>query len=298
MTPAQRFVEQCAGSFGIDRELGLTLCEQRLSQAVRENPGIGVELGDFAAWLAERVSSEADPLQALADLYVGDLLFAYALSLGDRAAFTRLQRELVPKLSSFVKRDLLPAAGELEQAVLTRLFVAPPGQLPRIRQYSGSGPLAAWLRMSATRVALDLRRADSSLREAPALESPAVATDPELDYLKLRYADDFKLALEGALETLDDRAVTLLELSFIDGLSAGAIAKMYGVSSRTVQRWVAEVRETLLARTRSSLEARLRISQAEVDSLLGLMQSRLHLSLHRVLLSRTRAGTVSDSSPP
>jgi RNA polymerase sigma-70 factor, ECF subfamily len=58
---------------------------------------------------------------------------------------------------------------------------------------------------------------------------------------------------------------------------------MYGVSSRTVQRWLVDLREDLLSRTRDGLKSRLGLSPSELESLLGLVDSQLQLSLYRVL---------------
>jgi RNA polymerase sigma-70 factor (ECF subfamily) len=58
---------------------------------------------------------------------------------------------------------------------------------------------------------------------------------------------------------------------------------MYGVSSRTVQRWLVDLRETVRTSTREGLRARLALSPSELDSLLGLVDSQLQVSLYRVL---------------
>ena len=137
--------------------------------------------------------------------------------------------------------------------------------------------------MIATRCLLDLQRSRHGQDTARELTSPTVATDPELDYLKLRYAADFKVVLENALSQLDARQVTLLKFSFIEQLSAAAIGQMYNVSSRTVQRWLVDLRDTVRARTREGLKARLALSPSELDSLLGLVDSQLQVSLYRVL---------------
>jgi RNA polymerase sigma-70 factor (ECF subfamily) len=50
-----------------------------------------------------------------------------------------------------------------------------------------------------------------------------------------------------------------------------------------VQRWLVELRESLLVRTREGLRARLALSPSELDSLLGLVDSQLSVSLYRVL---------------
>jgi RNA polymerase sigma-70 factor, ECF subfamily len=252
----------------------------RLQQAEHATPGVSLDPAEFVANLQARLAAAADPERELLALHVEDLYLAWALSRGDRAAFARFERDFVAKLKTQIK-GAAAEAGELEQRVRTRLFVSTDGHPARITQYSGRGPLGGWLRMLATRCLLDLRR--SRQGEPLELDSKSVATDPELDYLKLRYAADFKLALEAALLKLDARQVTLLKLSFIEQLSASAIGVMYGVSSRTVQRWLVELRDAVRLSTRQALQARIAISPTELESLLGLVDSQLSLSLHRVL---------------
>jgi RNA polymerase sigma-70 factor (ECF subfamily) len=254
----------------------------RLEAAARATPGVQADSAQFAANLAAKLANSSEPARELADLHVEDMYLAWALALGDKAAFARFERDFLALLSTQLK-GAAAEAGELEQVVRTRLFVAADGQDARISQYSGRGPFGGWLRMIATRCLLDLQRAKRGYELPLELDSPGVATDPELDYLKLRYAADFKLALERALSQLDARQVTLLKLSFIEQLSASAIGVMYKVSSRTVQRWLVELRETVRVSTRESLKARLALSPSELDSLLGLVDSQLQVSLHRVL---------------
>jgi RNA polymerase sigma-70 factor, ECF subfamily len=255
---------------------------RRLQAAERMTPGVRLDSTEFAELLRARLAGSPDPERELSELHVEDMYLAWALSRGDRAAFSRFERDFVALLAGQI-RGAAAEAGELEQLVRTRLFVASQGHKPRIDQYSGRGPFGGWLRMIATRCLLDLRRARSGESDRRELHSPSVATDPELDYLKLRHAADFKIVLEQALAELDARQVTLLKLSFIEQLSAASVGVMYGVSARTVQRWLAELRETLLARTREGLRVRLALSPSELDSLLGLVDSQLSVSLHRVL---------------
>ncbi len=255
---------------------------RRLEAAERATPGVSANSADFAAILTARLADSADPSRELSELHVEDLYLAWALGLGDKAAFARFERDFVALLATQIK-GVAAEAGELEQQVRTRLFVPVEGQPARITQYSGRGPFGGWLRMIATRCLLDLQRARQGEATPRELDSPGVPTDPELDYLKLRYASDFKIALEAALSRLDARQVTLLKLSFIEQLSASAIGVMYGVSSRTVQRWLVDLRETVRVSTREGLRARIALSPSELDSLLGLVDSQLQLSLYRVL---------------
>lgn len=259
---------------------------RRLEAAERATPGVSLDTAEFATNLQARLAAAPDPERELSALHVEDLYLAWALSRGDRAAFARFERDFVALLKTQIK-GVAAEAGELEQQVRTRLFVSATGQPARISQYSGRGPFGGWLRMIATRCLLDLRRAQQGEHGARELDSPSVPTDPELDYLKLRYAKDFKIALEAALGQLDARQVTLLKLSFIEQLSASAIGLMYGVSSRTVQRWLVDLRDAVRASTRRTLQARIALSPTELESLLGLVDSQLSLSLHRVLPDST-----------
>lgn len=248
---------------------------------MRATPGVSANAEGFAARLREKLKDTADAERELAELHVEDLYLAWALEQGDKAAFSRFEREFLSQLATQIK-GAAAEAGELEQLVRTRLFVPSEGQPPRIAQYSGRGPFGGWLRMIATRCLLDLQRARNG-HQARELDSPTVATDPELDYLKLRYAGEFKQALEAALGQLEARQITLLKLSFIEQVPASVIGVMYSVSGRTVQRWLAELREGLLAATRENLGSRLGLGSSELDSLLGLVDSQLQVSLYRVL---------------
>lgn len=254
---------------------------RRLEDAKRATPGVSKDFEVFAASLDQRLKTAANAERELAELHVEDLYLAWALEQGDKAAFVRFEREFLSQLATQIK-GAAAEAGELEQLVRTRLFVPSEGQPPRITQYSGRGPFGGWLRMIATRCLLDLQRARTG-HKARELDSPSVPTDPELDYLKLRYAGEFKQALEAALSQLDARQITLLKLSFIEQVPASVIGVMYSVSGRSVQRWLAELRETLLAATRENLRSRLGLSPSELDSLLGLVDSQLQVSLYRVL---------------
>ncbi|HXK18241.1 MAG TPA: sigma-70 family RNA polymerase sigma factor, partial [Polyangiaceae bacterium] len=222
---------------------------RRLEAAERQTPGVRLNSAEFAAILRERLAACAEPERELAELHVEDMYLAWALGQGDQAAFTRFERDFLALLTTQLK-GAAAEGGELEQLVRTRLFVAADGQSARITQYSGRGPFGGWLRMVATRCLLDLQRARKGQQAPRELDSPGVATDPELDYLKLRYAADFKVVLENALSLLDARQVTLLKLSFIEQLAPSAIGVMYGVSSRTVQRWLVDLRETVRESTR------------------------------------------------
>ena len=257
--------------------------ERRLQAAELATPAVTSDPRDFCEALLGKLAASPDAGVELTRLHVEDLYFVWALAKQERSAVARFEREYLAPLPARVAEAHDLAPGELVQQVRTRLLVGEGASPPRIGLYAGRGPFSAWLRMVAKRVALDLLRARGATRAERELEHPAVATDPELDYLKLRYASEFKVSLEDALSELSARQVTLLKLSYLEQLSPSAIGVMYGVSSRTVQRWLAELKDDVLRRVRKGLKARLALSPSELDSLLRLMQSQLQVSLHRVL---------------
>jgi len=255
---------------------------RRLAAAVRATPGVRLDPREFEANLRTRLAGAPDWEGALSELQVEDLYLAWALTQGDRAAFERFERDFLALLPTQL-RGAAAEGDELAQLVRTRLFVARAGESPRITQYSGRGPFGGWLRTVAARCLLDLKRAKQGREVASELDHPAVVTDPELDYLKLRYASDFKRAFEAALSQLEPHQVALLKLSFIEQLSPSAIGVMYRVSARTVQRWLVDLRHGLRVATREGLRAQLTLEPSELESLLGLLDSQLEVSLHRVL---------------
>jgi RNA polymerase sigma-70 factor, ECF subfamily len=75
----------------------------------------------------------------------------------------------------------------------------------------------------------------------------------------------------------------LLRYSVIDGWNVDRIAELYGVHRATAARRVAAAREQLGESIRAELAARLEISTDEVDSIVRLVQSRVDVSLARLL---------------
>jgi RNA polymerase sigma-70 factor (ECF subfamily) len=79
----------------------------------------------------------------------------------------------------------------------------------------------------------------------------------------------------------------LLRQSVVHGLNIDQIAAVFGVHRATAARRVERAREALLAATRKSLMSRLSIDRTEFESVMALIKSRLDVSIHRVLGSRS-----------
>lgn len=241
----------------------------------------------FIRHLAERLPDDGDPRAALAATHAGDLYLACACTAGDDRAIAAFETHFISQIGKYLSRsDALPAvADEIKQVVRTNLLVGKGELVPRIAGYSGRGPLGAWLRVTATRAALRLRdsqRAKGQLDGYDPAAFPAKA-DPELDYLRTNYAQEFRAAFESTLGALSPREATLLRLYFLDGMTIEAIGSLFKVSGRTIKRWLAHTRQRILRETHKRLAERLRISSSELEHLIGLLRSQLDVSIVRYL---------------
>ena len=69
----------------------------------------------------------------------------------------------------------------------------------------------------------------------------------------------------------------------MDGLRTAQIATLFHVDRSTIKRRLAGCREQLLAQTQRHLRDKLGLSPTEFESLAGLVQSQLQLSVERLL---------------
>jgi RNA polymerase sigma-70 factor (ECF subfamily) len=151
-----------------------------------------------------------------------------------------------------------------------------------LAEYSGRGPLRAWLRILAVRYALNRARGQRrrvALEERVAQEAALGGNDPELAILHARYQSQVAEAFRDALAALAPPDRSLLRLVYGQELGLETIGKMHGWSKPTASRRVAAVRAAMLDEAMRLLRQRLGASDAEVESVIRLVQSRLDLSL-------------------
>ncbi len=265
-----------------------------LDEARAAWPGIALPVPAFLAHLAERLPQDVEATAALATVHASDLYLACACAAGDVQAVALFEDRFMASVARFlVGIDDRPVeVDEVKQMLRMRLLVAEPGQAPHIAEYAGRGPLGAWLRRAAVRLLLARRRARSS--EGPlvpeAVSLPSAVPDPELLYLKVRYGPDLDAAFREALGALSERERTLLQLYFVNGLTADTLAAMYRVAESTVRRWLAESRAHIVDETRRRLAIRLDISDADCQSLVAVLQSQLDLSVLKLLKENDEKG--------
>ena len=251
------------------------------------HPDLRVEEAVFREW-ALRCLPAGSGAEGVAALHGDDLYLACACAASDRRALEELDRRLQRAVPSAAARMRASNSfiEEVAQRLRQKLLVGGPDGQPKIRAYVARGPLSSWLRAAALREALNLlegERDDAPLDGAALGRLPAGGPDPELDLVKRRYAPEFKSALDEALRGLAAKERNLLRLYFVQGLTVEEIGRMEGTHKSTISRWLAKARANVLADVRKRLTAALKLSPVELDSLIGALQSQLHVSLHKAL---------------
>lgn len=251
-------------------------------------PDVAVADEDFARHL-RALGADRDAIVR----HGGDLFFALACARGDQAALRVFERRILPSLDRYLRRCGIQGAAldDARQKVRMRLFSDPN---PRIAAYAGRGSLLGWLRVVATRVALDM--VDSSDAERTRLGDHdalgrlvAAGGDPELGAAKSRMRASFQAALDEGLAGLSSRAKTVLRLHYVDGLNIDAIAAVYHVHRATVARWLVAIRSAVLANLRKKLSVTVRPTSSDFRSLAAALRDELHISMDRVLASAANA---------
>jgi RNA polymerase sigma-70 factor, ECF subfamily len=220
------------------------------------------------------------------------LYLACACAHGIASALAELDRHVLAKVPEFLARiqgsSALP--DEVRQILRERLLVGTDGEPPRIATYGGQGPLAAWVRVTAVRTALNVldKMDERQGHDSRAFEGLTAATTPEQEVATRLQSTAFREVLEEAVSALPAQQRTALRLHFADGLTGDQIGEQLGISRATVVRWLATARAFLLRETRRLLADRLRLSAAEADSFIATARSRLDLSLSVLLASGTR----------
>lgn len=245
-------------------------------------PQVDVNPDDFRTYVEERLDGD------IGDLHTADLYVACGCANGDSKAIAAIEERYFGDLTAALARFNAnrTISDDVKQLLRLKFFTTQGGQRPRIVDYSGIGDLRSWFRVAAVRLAISVLRKQK--HELPAgddsvLELRAQDDGPELDYLKRTYRAEFKVAFRGAVKQLSVRNRNLLRHQAIDDLSIDKIGVLYGVHRATAARWLARARESLLKLIRQNLRSRLGVDQAEVDSIMRLIQSRLDISFRHFL---------------
>ena len=179
-------------------------------------------------------------------------------------------------------------ADDLRQILLEKLFV---GDSPRIEEYAGQGFLLNWLRVMATRTLIDVVRGGAQRRREALVDGETLArvieddlgSDLEVQFLKREYRTDFKQAFAEAVRGLEPAHRTMIRQHLVDEMTVDQLGALYGTHRSTAARHLARARQALLEATKREFMRRLRLTPSEYDSIMGMIQSRLEVSMTRLL---------------
>jgi RNA polymerase sigma-70 factor, ECF subfamily len=294
---ARSFAAAVPAGTSITADAALELLLQRLVDRARARwPELELDEPGFVAHAARGLGG-GDVLGELDELHAPDLWLAWGCTVGDRESLQSFDREVLSQVGLLIGR-MTPTpqlVDEVRQQLRHKLLLVPrPGEPPRIAAYAGRGPLHAWVRVAATRAAIDYLRSAGARYGAEVepddLSSPAQngGDGPEVDYLKERYRPQFKAAFQAALRELDSEQRNVLRLHVVEGLNIDEIGALFKVHRSTVARWIAAARRQVLAAARDKLADELGLSAPEFDSLAGIVRSQLDLSVANIL-KKTKA---------
>ncbi|MGH1340097.1 MAG: sigma-70 family RNA polymerase sigma factor [Nannocystales bacterium] len=246
----------------------------------------------FGGELSRCIADDADPC-AIAKLSALDLHLAFAAREGYPPAMARFEATVMPTLDRVIARVDGSEAfiDEIKQRLRTKLFVSDGTTPAKIAHYTGQGELLVWVRVVAVREALDSvraqrRRALDSDEALMAIE--ASGTGPDMLAFKQQYKAQFSAAFQDSLASLKPEQRNVLRLHYVHGLSVDKLGAVLRVHRSSAARRVAKARGDLLSGTRRLLHTRLSIDRQEFDQLMGLVASRLDLSIERFLAAKTK----------
>ena len=209
-----------------------------------------------------------------------DLCLAQACEDGDSQALDALLG-LVREVATRIRWPGVEL-GDRCARIWTHVLDVDSGGRMRLASFDGRGPLGAWLRVVATRIA---QRDRTGAEPEPVSEdhlaavwaSAAAGTEPDL--IKDMYVDGVREAFRRATASLDETARALLRLHYAGGVSLERLTRVYGVHRVTLSRRLASVHREILDRVVAEFTRDTPMTEGECSSLLRTLRSRLELSL-------------------
>jgi RNA polymerase sigma-70 factor (ECF subfamily) len=247
----------------------------------------GVESDAFIDFIAQRILGA----QSVAQLAVTDLHLAFRCLAGDARAIVELTLRLRPVTATAMRRAGLAGAQNEDalQNFFERLLVAGPTRRPKLEQYQGRSELEHWVRVAATRFALDALRGRDANGPLPEEHPEATGAlgNPEIAYFEQLYGPQLKEALTRAFAQLSAKERTLLRQHYFDRLSLEAIGRMENVHRTTVARWLTSAEEAIFTSVRRGLRDQLGCGERTLEDILASLRDHVDLSLHRFLPGST-----------
>lgn len=182
-----------------------------------------------------------------------DLGLARRACAGDAQARADIQGVLHRSVQAALATASASDRDEVEQRILSRLFVAEAGERCALSAYEGRASLRRWLKVIVVREHRRLHQ--HAGRELPfdqsaswlesSLQAASVGIDEEL--IRHELHAPFKDAFQRAFASLSLHERVLMRQQFGDELSIASMAKMHGKHRNSMARELAQLRARLLA---------------------------------------------------
>jgi RNA polymerase sigma-70 factor (ECF subfamily) len=243
--------------------------------------GIELSVEDFAQHVEARLS-HADASEVLAQ-HGADLYLACACARGNAQALELFSTRHLGAVPAMVAH-IVPASriDELVQSLRESMLVGHGEQPPNIATYRGTGPLGGWVRVSATRAAIRLKKRDARVNAMPELAPGAATVGPETLYLRRLYGPVFEAAMAEALSELPAESRELLRRYHVEGMTIDDLAKREGIHRATAARRIHAAERLVLAGVRQRAADRLGLADEEIDTVMRVVASQLEISLRQL----------------
>jgi RNA polymerase sigma-70 factor, ECF subfamily len=227
-------------------------------------PKLSLSLEDLSRYLRDRFEDDRPiPEQLIPDLY---LACACVLAVpGAVETFSSAMLSTLPQRVASIggSPDFLAMVRE---RLLETLFVSKPEAPAKIASYSGRGPLAGWVAVAATRVALQLARrrgvpSDAHDDRRFMMERLVGERGGELAPVRAAFAE----ALEQAIR--DDLSASerlLLRLALVKNVSVRRIASIHNVDESVIVRRIERCKRALVEGARARLAKSLRVPEEDL----------------------------------
>jgi RNA polymerase sigma-70 factor (ECF subfamily) len=220
-------------------------------------------------------------------VHVNELYLACACGAGDPQAVAILEERYLSQARLALHR--LHAQPDFVDDVMQELRVKLLlGADPRIVRYGGRGDLAAWLRVAAARLAIDLLR---TTKQGPWADRENVDSlgqadlGPEVRMFREAYRDAFNEVLAQVLAGLSAENRNLLRRHMVDHLTLEEMAAPYAVHPATIARRLSALRDDIAESVRLRLAARHpdQGGSASLESIAHAIRSQIDVSLTPLL---------------
>jgi RNA polymerase sigma-70 factor len=223
---------------------------------------------------------------------------------GHGRAISAFDRRYIEPLDGALGALGLDSAGrdDVKQRVRDKLLSGDDPASSRLLGYVGRGRLPGLVKVVAMRAALDRLRSDrrhAARTDRMDAVDRLIETDlgPELRAIEDQHQGEVKAAFEAAVHALGTVDRGILRLHLLEGAVIDDIAALHGVHRSTAARWLDRIRATISNRVREELGARLRLDPSALASLFRAVDSRIDLSLSRVLGVTAETFTTNGGTP-